>query len=154
MILEKQPKESSLHSERMKGDVYNQQVHENINSNVSDDHGHINQNEEYFIAKVISLNSLRISSSHLLKYPFYRDFFLLHIKIVHPSLLELFYFVTLKICTYLHITWIIGFIINYRIISLTLIFTTIKLHYFTLKNINFWYIKSRQEQKESSLVTF
>lgn len=75
MILEKQPKESSLHSERMMGDVYNQQVHENINSNVSVDHGHINQNEEYFIAKVISLNSLRISSSHLLKYPFYRDFF-------------------------------------------------------------------------------
>ena len=80
MILEKQPKESSLHSERMKGDVYNQQVHENINSNVSDDHGHINQNEEYFIAKVISLNSLRISSSHLLKYPFYRDFFLVAYK--------------------------------------------------------------------------
>ncbi|KAL4654853.1 hypothetical protein ACB092_01G410500 [Castanea dentata] len=53
MILEKQPKESSLHSERMKGDVYNQQVHEDINSNVSVDHGHINQNEEYFIAKAV-----------------------------------------------------------------------------------------------------
>lgn len=131
MILEKQPKESSLHSERMMGDVYNQQVHENINSNVSVDHGHINQNEDYFIAKVISLKSLRISSSHLLKYPFYRDFFfLLHIKIVHPSLLELFYFATLKICTYLHSTWIIIFIINYRSVSLNLLsIFTVNFHY-------------------------
>lgn len=57
MILEKQLKESSLPSERMWRDVYDQQVHENIDSNTSGDHGHTIQNENYFIAKVRLLNS-------------------------------------------------------------------------------------------------
>jgi hypothetical protein len=57
MILEKQLKESSLPPERMWTDVYDQQVHENIDSNRSGDHGHTIQNEKYFIAKVRPLNS-------------------------------------------------------------------------------------------------
>ncbi|XP_059444017.1 SH3 domain-containing protein 2 isoform X1 [Corylus avellana] len=53
MILEKQLKESSLPSERMWRDVYDQQVHENIDSNRSGDHEHTIQNEQYFIAKAV-----------------------------------------------------------------------------------------------------
>jgi hypothetical protein len=52
MVLEKQLKESSLPSERMWRDVYDQQVHENIDSNRSGGHEHSIQNEQYFIAKV------------------------------------------------------------------------------------------------------
>ncbi|KAG6636345.1 hypothetical protein CIPAW_11G105100 [Carya illinoinensis] len=52
MILEKPPKEVSLPSERMQGDVHDQHVHENMKSTGSGNHGLIVQNEKFFNAKV------------------------------------------------------------------------------------------------------
>lgn len=57
MILERQPKESSLPSKSMQKDVCDQHVHVDASSNGSGDDGHIIQNEKYFIAKVRALNS-------------------------------------------------------------------------------------------------
>ncbi|XP_042949988.1 SH3 domain-containing protein 1 isoform X2 [Carya illinoinensis] len=53
MILEKPPKEVSLPSERMQGDVHDQHVHENMKSTGSGNHGLIVQNEKFFNAKAI-----------------------------------------------------------------------------------------------------